>query len=602
MANNGRVESGTLKTSKFYVNWQIASQSTSGNYTDINWQSGLYIGGYDQWYSNAVRINSVYINGTLVQGSSTYSNIGGAGNHQLASGSLRIYHNDDGSKQFGISISGWLYDYGTTTGEGYFWLDAIPREAKITGTANSYTDESDFYFSFNNPLNLKMSAWLEVNPNGDHLATREVSGKSGTFHFELTEEERNQIRAKLPNAKKGTIRIGLYSNLSGTTYASYVDKPLEIVNANPIIKDWLITYKDINASTIELTRTNSIIVRNQSILMFEVPKNSTIAQKSATISKYQITIAGETKEFTDTSFEWGKVNLSKNTNGEFKVIDSRGNYTSIPIGLLIENWETPSAVIELNRKNNFYTDTQIKVDAKYSSVRENNYITIQVRYKKATETTYSPYQDLEDRVQSILMLDNMYEWNVQVRISDALSRVVYNLYLDKGMPTIFFDRIKRAVGVNCFPEENESFYLNGKNIEKGKYLFVGEFEGKNIPSQQFTTIDIKNALIDKKECFNHGAYKVKQSGYYRISLNCRVDDIAHDVNLNIGIGLKGTKDNQEHNSIDTIWFNQVVRLSPQFSIVWYLEKDTEYKIEVYNDGKITNYKNGILSVELITED
>lgn len=131
MATSGRVNSNTLKTSSFYVNWQRKDYNIPSNYSDINWQAGLNITGYDEWYSNAVKINSIAINGTTAYSGGTFSNISGAGDHQLASGSIRIYHNTDGTKTFNITISGWLYGHGNTSGSTDFTLDKIPRYATI---------------------------------------------------------------------------------------------------------------------------------------------------------------------------------------------------------------------------------------------------------------------------------------------------------------------------------------------------------------------------------------------------------------------------------------------------------------------------------------
>lgn len=142
---SGRVNSGTLKHSYFYVKWQQASQSTTGNSTTINWQAGLNTGGatsnYDYWYSNAVKINSVYINGTNVC-SGTYSNVGldKGKDYQLASGTVTIPHNTDGKKTFTVSISGWLYTYGDTSGSNNFELVAIPRYATSNQSLNSKTE------------------------------------------------------------------------------------------------------------------------------------------------------------------------------------------------------------------------------------------------------------------------------------------------------------------------------------------------------------------------------------------------------------------------------------------------------------------------------
>ena len=62
MATSGRATSNTYKSSTFYVNWQRSGVSTADNYSDINWQAGLSITGNDEWYNNAVKINSIVIN------------------------------------------------------------------------------------------------------------------------------------------------------------------------------------------------------------------------------------------------------------------------------------------------------------------------------------------------------------------------------------------------------------------------------------------------------------------------------------------------------------------------------------------------------------
>ena len=57
-----------------------------------------------------------------------------------------------------------------------------------------------------------MECWLEPNPNGEHYAKRTLSGTSGTFTWELTNDERKQLREAC-KGKTCTIRIGLYSNI-----------------------------------------------------------------------------------------------------------------------------------------------------------------------------------------------------------------------------------------------------------------------------------------------------------------------------------------------------------------------------------------------------
>jgi len=148
---SGTVNTNTYSKSHFYVNWQQASQSTGDNSTTINWQAGLYTGtssSHDSYGSNAVKIYSVYINGSLVSSGGTWSNIKTAGNNELLSGSFTIGHNSDGTKSFEISISAWLYSNHNLSGSGTFELNTIPRYADITQFDVSAVDETTIKFTW----------------------------------------------------------------------------------------------------------------------------------------------------------------------------------------------------------------------------------------------------------------------------------------------------------------------------------------------------------------------------------------------------------------------------------------------------------------------
>lgn len=140
MASSGRVTTNTLRNSKYYVDWEITSQSVSGNYSTIKWKAGIITGG-DYWYTNAMKINSITINGSTVLSGGVYSDVIG-GTKQLASGTKKIYHNDDGEKDISITIKGWLYDYGNCSGSDTWELKDIPRYAKVTQEVSSKTETS----------------------------------------------------------------------------------------------------------------------------------------------------------------------------------------------------------------------------------------------------------------------------------------------------------------------------------------------------------------------------------------------------------------------------------------------------------------------------
>ena len=132
MATSGQLNTNTTYDSYFWVKWeQNGDQDIANNRTSINWSCGVYCG--HSFYSNAIKMSAVSINGTQVYGGGTYSNYS-KGNHTIASGTMWISHDTDGTKTFSISsFTGWLYSgYDYSSAGGNYDLTTIPRYANFT--------------------------------------------------------------------------------------------------------------------------------------------------------------------------------------------------------------------------------------------------------------------------------------------------------------------------------------------------------------------------------------------------------------------------------------------------------------------------------------
>lgn len=192
-ANSGQcVTSTNSDGSYFYVNWQQASQDIANNKTTINYQYGVYCG--VRYYSNAVRIDYVNINGTEVKGSQTYSNFT-RGSHELGSGSMEISHNQDGTKTFNINLSGWTWGTTTVTGSKDFALNNIPRYAVITQNMSSETETSiTMNWSTDSIVDY---IWYSTDNGANYTAIGSTNGKSGSYTITgLTPDTTYQIKTK----------------------------------------------------------------------------------------------------------------------------------------------------------------------------------------------------------------------------------------------------------------------------------------------------------------------------------------------------------------------------------------------------------------------
>lgn len=221
-----RIVTNTTYESFFWVEWNQVSQDIPGNKTKISWACGVSCG--HSFYLNAIRMSAFTINGVQVYGGGTYSNFSN-GNHTIASGTLDVGHNTDGTKTFSISsFTGWLYsNHNYSSNGGSFSLQQIPRKATITASAD-FTDQQNPSITISNPGGFPMDVWLEPNPVGDHLCIRErITLTDGKYTWDLTNNEREQLRSKCPG-KECTIRIGLYTHIGSEIYHDFHDKKFTV--------------------------------------------------------------------------------------------------------------------------------------------------------------------------------------------------------------------------------------------------------------------------------------------------------------------------------------------------------------------------------------
>jgi hypothetical protein len=222
MATSGQLNTNTTYDSYFWVKWsQSGDQDIANNRTLIAWSCGVYCG--HSFYANAIRMSAVSINGVQVYGGGTHSNFS-KGDHTIASGTLNIAHNADGTKTFSISaFTGWLYsNYNYSSNGGSYSLTQIPRQARITAAAD-FTDQDNPSITFSNPGGFTMDVWLEPNPVGDHLCIRKSIPNTGSYTWTLTAAEREALRSSC-SRNSCTIRLGLYTYIGGVQYADYADK------------------------------------------------------------------------------------------------------------------------------------------------------------------------------------------------------------------------------------------------------------------------------------------------------------------------------------------------------------------------------------------
>lgn len=478
------VSSGSFNTTKYEVryltfSWAVKSQSVSNNSTTISWTlKGA--GGSTTSYYKAGNFK-VVINGSTVYSSSTRIQL--YNGTTVASGNFTIKHNSDGTKSFTASAEAGIYNAAVNCkGSGSWTLPTIERYALIQ-SAPDFDDTENPTITFTNPKNAKLQLKIETDGNTG-LITRE-NVYTSPYTFVLTESERKLLRNQSPGSIKLTVRftVGTYENGS-IVWWSYLDRTMTITTGGPKISTF--SYKDSNSVTTAVTGNDQIIIQNKSYLDF--PVGTAIAQNGATIAEYDVEINGiKQASYTAGTFNFKTVDIAADTPAKLTVIDSRGLKSTKTITVHCVGYQEPAGTYTVQRKQNYYSETDIGVNVTYSDIDGKNTLTTQCRYKKTDETTYSDWVALTNNGTTTITLDNTEEWDLQLQAKDAFASATSDYKIPVGLPIVFFDRIKKSIGLNCFPKNSDTIEIDNEPVlTRGPYFW-------NISQSQTATLAASNS-------------------------------------------------------------------------------------------------------------
>lgn len=459
MSSEGSFVTSTYQGRGLKFSWYVKSQNVASNQTTIAYELRGYGSASSSWYRSGNF--KLVIDGTTVYSSSTRIQL--YEGTLVTSGTYTMTHNSSGAKSFTASAQAGIYTVAVNcTGSGSFSLPTIARVSTID-QFNGTNIEGNFsvkYTSYSSSLTTKL---VISAPNH----TLETFNYTSNSNFKLSNSSLNYLYGAMANTTsiKLSVKLQTYNGSTLIGESATLTNVCYITNCNPEINET--TYEDTNATTVAITGDNQLIIQNKSNLVFTLPQAT--ALKGASISKYEITLNGVTLSRTTAgTLDFGAINVASNITATVKVTDSRGNSNTInkTVEVRVLAWELPQANITAQRRNNYYSTTALTVRASYSSLNNQNTLTIQYQYKKTTDSTYSALATISNNTPTDIELDNLYEWDVRVVLTDRLGSSSYNLVVSKGLPLIYFDYTKNSVGINCFPANSNSLEINGKTLEQ----------------------------------------------------------------------------------------------------------------------------------------
>lgn len=319
MALSGSVKLTSSKAWRGSISWS-ATQSVSGNYSDVYvyasmWKTDGYLTSSNSPTSGTITIDGESYD--LIQYREFKDEV------CIFEDTIRIYHEDDGSKSFSISLtckgqpSTSLSGY-TLSGSGSFDLDQIPRASSFAATDAAigsvstitiYRESKDIYHRIKATFG-SVTGYV-TNTGGFSSTAATITGTSVAFAIP------NDFYYAIPKAKSGTCTLTLYALSGGSVIGDPVTTTIEITTVesrcNPTLT---ISLTHDNEDTAELTGSNTAYIRGYSDAKCTVKATGRFG---ATISK--IWTNGEYTDNKDGTYTVSPVNSETII---FYAQDSRG--------------------------------------------------------------------------------------------------------------------------------------------------------------------------------------------------------------------------------------------------------------------------------------
>lgn len=588
---------GIGKGSYIFTDWNVTSQNVAGNYSNISWATYYHFQGEDHQLDNGY---------ADLAGARRWGNGGRVYNYTgnfstrdmlLASGSFSVGHNNDGNLTIWVAngISG--YATGRSEGGANYGLPWIPRHA-VLNSSPDFNDEQNPTFNYSNPAGTGVDFWFEFpGIGGSTIAYRSLgSGGGGNYTVTLTEAERNALRAKQPNAKTMTVRFVVHDALGGSDSWSWQDRTLTFINGEPTFTAADITYQDTDAAVVAITEDNQKIVQGKSDL--NVSFAAATPKKSATIASYKITLDTDVQTKTAAStIDYGTRNLAQDTPVIIEVTDSRGFKTTVQKTISILPWTAPRAVITAGRVNNYEDTTNVKADVTIDSVNGKNAIqSIQLRYKKTTDATWTT-TSMTTGVNKVLTLNKLYEWNLEITITDKFGSTVYLATVQKGIPIMFIDNAMLNIGINKFPVAGRILDISGDVYINDEKVVAGDSSGK-MPTDRLKAKYRFSAYKSSASSYNDGSVQTvvfntevyDPDNVYDAATGLFVAPVDGYYNISLQTVMSTTGAGSVSNR--WLWESRVQLLSGTTTLTMI----DENKLYVYADGRLTIFYGKINEV------
>lgn len=581
---------------------KINSQSVANNNSSVSYQSRLYYGG-GYFYTGSTTTKSISGTGagsSSQDGSGTYN--GGETTLQTITGT--VGHDGNGNANVGMSANFYASPWGyNVTVNGSASLPKINRVA-VTNSVSGSDIEQNFSVNYTKYVNNYQYKLRISIPNVRTLET--IDYNTSDTQFTLSQEAIEDLYSTYTNTNTFNLGFAVETWNGNSKLSSGNERIIscKITGNTPIFTDF--DYADINSTTLALTGNSKYNINGYSTIRVTISTaNKAVAQKGATMVKYQFMIGDTTKEvaYSDNSDVY--IDIQNSSVGEYKVyaIDSRNNATLVtklsqqnidytPLFLDRQNSYTErddggiGENVTLTYSGNMWNDsfgdvtnsiTLAKYEFKETTQDDTHWVT---GTTNITPTISNNTFNFNDLIRSNLA---DYKWSVnksynfRITLEDKLSTAVIELTpLPSGIPNISLN--KNGVGIMCDYDENLGGLLQiGGEVYGGSSKVIGEYE---VTGTTENTITINNISIKKDKTY---LYKFVGSATVNGDTRVTFNDITSNSYYSVGHYYTGSGTNSDIN----LTLNAGYRPAKPY-FYYSFHSSTNFMII---EGKIAIYKN-----------
>lgn len=455
MASSGSITTNAYDNRSLTLSWSISSQSATGNYSNVSWTlKGS--GSQTSWFMSG-NFKAV-INGTTVYSSETRIQL--KNGTVVASGTIKIPHNSDGTKSFSLSCQAGIYTYAVNcTASGTYTLTTIPRASSVSAPG----------ITVGNATTVSIS---RASSSFTHTLTYKFGSTTGTIISKTTATSVTwtppiSLSNQVPSATSGTCTITC-TTYNGSTNIGSKTCTLTLTVPSSVKP----TISSLSAARVDGTVPSSwgIYVRSKSKATLTI--NGAAGSYGSTISSYSISGGGYSG--TASTLTTGFLNTNGTITFTAKVTDSRGRTSdAVTVSISVVDYLAPSFSSYLSQRCNSTgtisdegTYVSGKVSYSYASCSSKNTVTKSTYYKRTTDTVWTNASVSFSSGTAFTFgggnISSEYSYDIKYTITDAFTTITVYDVVSTAAVVMDFKVGGKGIAVGKVSEVDDTFEVSEK--------------------------------------------------------------------------------------------------------------------------------------------